>query len=174
MKRIDRRSVDQIVFDFDGVLTDNRVIVMEDGREGVVCNRADGLGFDMFRLAGIPAMIFSTERNAVVARRAEKLRTPVLQSIGDKKQALVQHCRQAGINLDRVIFVGNDMNDLAAMASVGFPIAVADAHPEVLAIACAVLTSKGGDGAARDLAENILCLEYAPLVQKNMPNDQVR
>lgn len=155
-------DIDLIVFDFDGVLTDNRVIVLEDGREGVVCNRADGLGFDMFRLADIPVMIISTERNAVVARRAAKLRTPVLRNVGDKKQTLVQHCRQVGIDLGRVIFVGNDLNDLAAMASVGFPIAVADAHPAVLAAARTVLTSKGGDGAARELAENVLGLVYAP------------
>ncbi len=162
MEPISRNSIDLIVFDFDGVLTDNRVIVLEDGREGVVCNRADGLGFDMFRLAGIPVMIFSTERNAVVARRAEKLHTPVLQNVRDKKQALVQHCRQAGIDLGRVIFVGNDLNDLTAMASVGFPVAVADAHLTVLAAARTVLTSKGGDGAARELAENVLGLVYAP------------
>ncbi len=153
-------DIDLIVFDFDGVLTDNRVIVLEDGREGVVCNRADGLGFDMFRAADIPVLIISTERNAVVARRAEKLRTPVLLNVGDKKQTLVQHCRQADIDLSRVIFVGNDLNDLTVMASVGFPIAVADAHPAILATARTVLTSKGGDGAARELAENVLGLVY--------------
>jgi YrbI family 3-deoxy-D-manno-octulosonate 8-phosphate phosphatase len=162
MGRIGRSSIDLIIFDFDGVLTNNRVIVLEDGREGVVCNRADGLGFDMFRLAGIPVMIISTERNAVVARRAEKLRTPVLQNVGDKKQALAQHCQQSGIDLGRVIYVGNDLNDLAAMALVGFPVAVADAHPMVLAAARTVLASKGGGGAARELAETVLGLVYAP------------
>jgi YrbI family 3-deoxy-D-manno-octulosonate 8-phosphate phosphatase len=143
------------------VLTDNRVIVLEDGREGVVCNRADGLGFDMFRLAGIPVLIISTERNAVVARRAEKLRVAVLQDVGDKKKTLAQHCRQASIDPCRVIFVGNDLNDLSAMESVGFPIAVADSHPAILAAARIVLTANGGEGAARELAENILGLVYA-------------
>lgn len=157
-----RDSVDLIVFDFDGVLTDNRVLVIEDGKEAVLCNRADGLGFDMFRAADIPAAIVSTERNSVVARRAEKLRVPVLQNIADKKQALTDYCRSAGIDLARVIFVGNDINDLAVMRTVGFPVAVADAYPAVLDIARIVLSSKGGDGVARELAEDVLGLSYEP------------
>jgi YrbI family 3-deoxy-D-manno-octulosonate 8-phosphate phosphatase len=163
MKESIRHSVDLIVFDFDGVLTDNRVIVLEDGREGVVCNRADGLGFDMLRAAEIPTMIMSTERNTVVARRAEKLQIPVLQSVRNKKQALFDHCGEAGIDPNRIIFVGNDLNDLAVMKSVGFAIAVADAHPEVQDVAWTVLKTSGGDGVARELAESVLGLDYLAL-----------
>lgn len=159
-----RDTVDLIVFDFDGVLTDNRVLVTEDGKEAVLCNRADGLGFDMFRAANISAVIVSTERNPVVTRRAEKLRVPVLQNVADKSSTLVEHCRTAGIDLARVMFVGNDINDLAAMRLVGIPVAVADAHPAVLDVARIVLSSKGGDGAAREVAEAVLCLPFA-LVQ---------
>jgi YrbI family 3-deoxy-D-manno-octulosonate 8-phosphate phosphatase len=164
-----RDSVDLIVFDFDGVLTDNRVLVMDDGKEAVLCNRADGLGFDMFRAANIPVAIVSTERNPVVARRAEKLRVPVLQNVADKKQTLAEHCRSAGIDLARVVFVGNDINDLAVMRTVGYPVAVADAHPAVLDAAKIVLSAKGGDGAARELAEHVLGLPYAPAQPEQTP-----
>jgi YrbI family 3-deoxy-D-manno-octulosonate 8-phosphate phosphatase len=140
-------KVQLIAFDFDGVLTDNRVYVFEDGLEAVQCNRSDGLAFDMFRAAGIPVVIISTERNSVVSKRAAKLQVPVLQSVGDKEQALTEYCRGTGIDLSRVIFVGNDVNDLAAMRRVGFPVAVADAHHAVKAIAWKVLVTKGGQGA---------------------------
>lgn len=153
-------GVSLLVFDFDGVLTDNRVLVLEDGREAVLCNRADGLAFDMFRAAGVRVMIMSTERNPVVAARAAKLRVPVLQSVGDKGRTLMQLCREDGVDPARVAFVGNDVNDLPAMRLVGFPIAVADAHPQVKRLAWTILATSGGDGAAREVAEDILGLRY--------------
>lgn len=157
-------GVDLLVFDFDGVLTDNRVLVLEDGREAVVCNRADGLGFDLLRDAAVNVMVMSTERNPVVAARAAKLRVPVLQAVADKGTAIASHCRDAGIALSRVAFVGNDVNDLPAMRRVGFPIAVADAHPAVKRIAWAVLATRGGDGVAREVAETLLGLRHPALI----------
>jgi len=154
-RRIDG-NIQLVVFDFDGVLTDNRVIVFEDGSEAVICNRADGLAFDRLRTAGIPTMIISTERNLVVSARAAKLEVPVLQAVKDKRQALADHCRVAGIDLRHVVFVGNDVNDLPAMESVGFPIAVADAHETVKAKAWTVLVTRGGNGAAREVVEQVL------------------
>jgi YrbI family 3-deoxy-D-manno-octulosonate 8-phosphate phosphatase len=157
-RRIDG-DVQLIVFDFDGVLTDNRVIVFDNGHEAVLCNRADGLAFDMIRAARIPVLIISTERNPVVTARAAKMQVPVLQAIKDKGHALTDHCRSAGVDLSRVVFVGNDVNDLPAMQLVGFPIAVADAHEAVKAKAWTVLATRGGDGVAREVVEQILGLK---------------
>ena len=151
-----RPDIRLVVFDFDGVLTDNRVLVLDDGREAVFCNRADGLAFDTFRACGLPALIMSTERNPVVSARAAKLRVPVLQAVTDKGEAIESYCRSHGIDLKTVAFVGNDINDLPAMERVGFAIAVADAHPKVRAMACRVLSTPGGAGAARALAEEVL------------------
>lgn len=159
-------SVSLLVFDFDGVLTDNRVLVLEDGREGVFCSRADGLAFDMFRAARLRVLIMSTERNPVVAARATKLRVPVLQAVGDKGLALAERSRADGLDLQRAIFVGNDLNDLPAMRLVGFPIAVADAHPAVKRQAWTVLATRGGEGAAREIAEAILGLRYDTAVHE--------
>lgn len=158
--RLTDGSIQLIAFDFDGVLTDNRVIVLENGIEAVTCNRSDGLAFDMFRAAGLPVVIITTERNRVVGVRAAKLRTPVLQTDGDKSIALTDYCKAGGIDVGRVIFVGNDVNDLSAMRIVGFPVAVADAHVEVKQVAWKVLARKGGEGVARELAEDILNLKY--------------
>ena len=77
-----------ILFDFDGVLTDNRVFVDEDGREMVCCHRGDGLAFDVLKQTHLQLFILSTETNLVVTRRWEKLRIPVFQSTKYKKSSL--------------------------------------------------------------------------------------
>lgn len=149
-------TIDLIVFDFDGVLTDNRVLVMEDGREGVFCNRADGLAFDQLRKHGCRTLILSTEANRVVSARASKLHVPVLQAVENKAEALSDYCSQNAISRQRTMFVGNDVNDLPAMLWAGTAIAVADAHPSVKRAAAVVLRTPGGGGVARELLEDVL------------------
>lgn len=144
-----------VVTDFDGVLTDNRVLVMEDGREAVFCNRADGLGFDLIRARGIPALILSTERNPVVSARARKLRVEVLQAVGDKAGALRAYCARKRIRLRDVWYVGNDTNDLEVMRIVGGPACPADAHPAIRRISRWILRARGGEGVVRELAERL-------------------
>lgn len=155
---LDPRDVDLVVFDFDGVLTDNRVLVFADGTEAVWCTRADGLAFDAFRKAGMNTLILSTEKNAVVAARAAKLQVEAVSGCGDKASALQAICRERGLRLEHVVYVGNDLNDLTVMRLVGIPIAVADAHPRIIEIARHTLTARGGEGAAREIAEQVLGL----------------
>lgn len=149
-----------IVFDFDGVLTDNRVLVFDDGREAVLCNRADGLAFDLFRREGIPVLILSTEKHQVVAARAKKLKVPCLQGVADKKSALEKYCAKAGIELNAVMYVGNDVNDLAAMRTAGHRVCPSDAHPAVRSMCQIILRHRGGEGVAREVAEKVLGLQF--------------
>jgi YrbI family 3-deoxy-D-manno-octulosonate 8-phosphate phosphatase len=158
------RQVELIVFDFDGVLTDNRVLVLEDGREAVSCNRADGLAFDMLRKAELPAIIMTTERNQVAAVRARKLGVPIMLAVPDKGVAIDAVCRERGMDPARVMFVANDINDLSAMNRVGHPVAVADADSAVKAAATIVLKTRGGDGVAREVVNLILSGEKADAV----------
>ncbi|WP_247625214.1 acylneuraminate cytidylyltransferase [Microbacterium galbinum] len=151
--RIDVRAV---VTDFDGVHTDDTAIIDADGGERVRVSREDGMGVALLRRAGIPMLILSTEQNPVVRARAEKLRVPVLHGIDDKEQALRAWAADAGIRLDDIAYLGNDVNDLPAMRIVGWPVAVANAHPRVLAAARVVLTRTGGNGAVRELVERVL------------------
>jgi len=144
-----------IVYDFDGVMTDNRVLVNEDGTESVMCNRADGLGVGYIRELGIPQLILSTETNPVVTSRARKLNLPVIQSCGDKRSALKEYCEQHAYPSRRVVYVGNDWNDLEVMNMVGYPIAPFDAHPSILSIAVMVTKTKGGAGVIKEIAENL-------------------
>ena len=78
-------KVKAVVFDFDGVFTNNKVIVSEEGRESVICNRSDGIGIEKLRKLNIPMIIISTEQNPVVSMRADKLKLPVKHGVKNKK-----------------------------------------------------------------------------------------
>ena len=145
-----------LVTDFDGVHTDDTASVDTDGRESVRVSREDGMGVARLRRAGIPVLILSTEQNSVVARRAEKLQVPVLHGIDDKATALASWAAENGVALADIAYVGNDVNDLGALGIVGWPIAVADAHPSVKAASRLVLARAGGHGAVREVAERML------------------
>ena len=149
-------DIDLLVTDFDGVLTDNRVIVADDGHEAVVCNRADGIGRDLLRAAGLPLLILSTETNPVVTVRGAKLQIEVVQGCGDKGAALRGLLRDRGIDPARVMYVGNDVNDLGALGAVGWPVVPADAHPDVVGHARHVTAATGGAGVLRELASTLL------------------
>jgi YrbI family 3-deoxy-D-manno-octulosonate 8-phosphate phosphatase len=149
-------DLDALVLDFDGTLTDDRVIVDQDGREAVTVHRGDGLGIAALRRAGLPVLILSTEENPVVAARAGKLRVPVLQGRADKGAALAQWCAEQGHDPRRLAYLGNDVNDLPCFDLVGWPIAVADAHHTVRAAARIVTAAAGGSGAVREVASRLL------------------
>lgn len=145
-----------LLLDFDGVLTENRVIVDQNGVESVRCHRGDGWGIARLRDAGIDVRVISTETNPVVAARCRKLGVPVQQGVGDKGAVVAGILAETGVLPGQVAFVGNDVNDLPAMTRVGVPIAVADATPGALAAARFVTRRVGGDGAVREVADAIL------------------
>ncbi|MEU8528298.1 acylneuraminate cytidylyltransferase [Streptomyces sp. NPDC048629] len=145
-------DVDAVVLDFDGTQTDDRVHLDAEGREFVSAHRGDGLGIAALRRAGLPVLILSTEQNPVVAARARKLKIPVLHGIDRKDRALKQWCDEQGIDPQRVLYAGNDVNDLPCFHLVGWPVAVASAHDSVKASARAVTETAGGAGAVREIA----------------------
>ena len=154
-KSFSKKTIKLIVYDFDGVMTDNRALQFQDGTEAVLVSRADGWGVDQIREMGIPQLILSTEKNSVVAARGKKLNIEVIQGSGDKKADLVSYCERMQIDLSTVLYVGNDVNDLEAMKVVGFPVVPADAHPSVMAIARYVTHAKGGKGVIKELSEYV-------------------
>jgi YrbI family 3-deoxy-D-manno-octulosonate 8-phosphate phosphatase len=145
-----------VVFDFDGVMTDDRALVLQDGTEGVLVHRGDGMGIERLRRAGVPLLVLSKERNPVVEARCRKLQVPCLQGIEDKWPALQAWLAEQGIDPASAVYVGNDINDLDCLAGVGCAVAVADANPRVRERAHVVLTRPGGFGAVRELAELVL------------------
>lgn len=144
-----------IVYDFDGVMTDNKVILREDGIESVIVNRSDGLAVEIIKKMGVQQLILSKEKNKVVTSRAKKLNIPVLHGINNKKDILRQYCKKHSIALRNVIYVGNDINDLDVMEIVGYPMCPQDAYPEARAIAKFVIPANGGSGVIRELLNYI-------------------
>lgn len=156
------REIRLVVFDFDGVFTDNMVYVLEDGCEAVRCFRGDGIGLQRLEQRGIATLIISTETNPVVSARSRKLRIHCVQGCKDKRAALETSVREMGLSLTQVAFVGNDINDLPCLMCVMLPIVVQDAHPEVIPHALYQTKARGGHGAVRevcDLFERVLALQ---------------
>ncbi|MEV0369866.1 acylneuraminate cytidylyltransferase [Streptomyces sp. NPDC050636] len=149
-------DIDAVVLDFDGTQTDDRVLIDTDGREIVAVHRGDGLGIAALRKAQLKLLILSTEQNPVVAARARKLQVPVLHGIDRKDLALKQWCEEQGVAPERVLYVGNDVNDLPCFDLVGWPVAVAGAHDVVRGAARAVTATPGGSGAIREIAAWLL------------------
>ncbi|MBG0788837.1 MAG: HAD hydrolase family protein, partial [Anaerolineaceae bacterium] len=154
-------TVSLVVFDFDGVMTDDRVWVNQDGLEFVAAKRGDGMGISHLLAAGFKAVIISTETNPVVAARAKKLKLPYFHGVGDKASLLKTYLVENNITAEETIYVGNDVNDLPCFPLVACAVAVADAHPEVRRKADQVLAHKGGHGAVREVCDILLSRKNA-------------
>ena len=150
-----------LAFDFEGVMTDNRVYVDETGREMVACSRYEGQGLDRIRPLGIAMCIISTEVNTVVARRAQKLKLPVEHGVGDKVAKLNHFADAHGVTLADCAFVGNDINDRAVLEAAGVPIVVADCHPSVAHLGLYRTERPGGYGAVREICDLIADIHEA-------------
>jgi YrbI family 3-deoxy-D-manno-octulosonate 8-phosphate phosphatase len=149
-------TVRLLVLDFDGVLTDNRVWVDQDGREMVAANRSDSLGINRLRQAGVETFVISLETNPVVAARCRKMKVPYIQGENDKAAAVNRLLLERNINASEAVFLGNDINDLPCFPLVGWAVAVADAMPEVARQADFVLTRPGGHAAVRELCDMLV------------------
>ncbi len=147
------REIRLVVFDFDGVFTDNMVYVFEDGREAVRCFRGDGIGLQQLERLGIATLIISAETNPVVSARSRKLGIQCVQGCKDKRAALETYVQEMGLSLAQVAFVGNDINDLPCLMCVMLPIVVQDAHPDVIPYALYQTKARGGHGAVREICD---------------------
>ena len=165
-RRDDRRPDDlviparAVVTDFDGVHTADRVVVDQDGVESVEVNRSDGMGVARLRRAGIPFLILSSETNAVVQARAAKLGVEAVTGCDDKLRSLTDWAARQDVALADIAFLGNDVNDAACLRAVGWPVVVADAHPDARVASSIVLRRHGGDGAVRELADRVLATHH--------------
>lgn len=151
-------KIELLVLDFDGVVTDNRVWVDDEGHEMVAAYRSDSLIMGKVKKAGVQVIILSSEVNKVVAARARKMGVEAIHGVGlDDKAGVLQNLFETRkIDPRHVVYVGNDINDLPCFAISGWAVAVADAQPQVLRAADFVLTKMGGHGAVRELCDLIL------------------
>jgi YrbI family 3-deoxy-D-manno-octulosonate 8-phosphate phosphatase len=144
-----------VIFDFDGVFTDNRVWVNETGDELLAFSRSDGLGLRRLDEVGVRYLIVSTEPNPIVSARAVKLNAECVQGVDDKLALLFEHTEQHGVALGETAYVGNDINDAECLRVVGLPVVPADAWPEVTPLAQWVLSRPGGAGCVREFCDAV-------------------
>lgn len=152
-------QLEMIIFDFDGVFTDNAVYVDQNGIESVLCCRSDGLGLARIRELDLKMCIVSTEENPVVSVRAKKLKIDCQQGVSDKSIAVREICKKFDISKKNVMFVGNDINDIAAFNEVGIPVGVSDSFDEILPHISYITISGGGKGAVREICDVIYFLK---------------
>lgn len=149
-------NIAAVVFDFDGVMTDNRVWVDQDGKETVACDRSDGWGLGQLKKSGIRIVVLSTEINPVVSARCKKLGLECRQGLGEKKfEAFQNWCTENQLNPAQVVFVGNDANDVDCLSAADCGVVPSDAYPEAKSVANLILEKPGGYGAVRELCELI-------------------
>lgn len=145
-----------VVLDFDGVMTDDKVIVRQDGTESVVCHRGDGFGIEKLRRSGIEVVVLSKETNPVVAARCQKLGIECFQGFDDKLPHLRDLAKKRGLGSDHIVYVGNDLNDLQCVEWAGVGVAVADSNPGLLTVSNWITQSNGGNGAVREVCDAVL------------------
>ncbi len=157
-------NIDALVFDFDGVLTNNLVYLNQEGVESVACSRADGLAFDVLRKLNKPAFILSTEKNSVVTMRAKKLKIPAIQGVADKVSAIKELARENKFDLKNILYVGNDLNDYLVMKVCGYTACPIDSHLKIKEISKYILNAKGGNGIVRELLEEVLNIDFIKIL----------
>ena len=149
-------TVKLIAFDFDGVFTDNTVDISQDGSESVRCWRSDGLGLTRLAEIGVQTYIVSTEKNIVVTMRANKLKIKCKQGVENKAVAILEICKEVGVSPKHTLFVGNDINDIAAFNVVGIAAGVADAYEEINSYVLFKTVRGGGRGAVREICDIVI------------------
>ena len=145
------------LMDCDGVLTDARIWILENGEDQKAFNTRDGLGLELLHRAGLKSGVISGRVSSALARRADRLgMSYVRQGCEDKEQAFAEIVADAGLTNADVAFAGDDLNDIRLMRESGLAIAVADAALETREHAHYITEARGGHGAVREAVELIL------------------
>ncbi len=156
-KRTFPEKISLILMDFDGVMTDDRVWVDENGREMVAAYRGDGMGISLVQQElGIEIIVVSKEKNPVVARRCEKLHLAYYQGIDNKTTVIDAILAERKLDKKEVVYIGNDINDLECFEKVGFRVAPADAYEVIKRAADLILNKSGGMGAVREFCDLVI------------------
>lgn len=151
------KNIKLVIFDVDGVMTDGRIIVDDNGVETRIFDIKDGFGAIALKMTGIECAIITSKSSGAVRRRAQELKIErYYEGIRKKTEPYEEMLANLGITDAEVCYVGDDLVDLSMMRRVGLPIAVADAVDDIKEVAKYVTKAPGGRGAVREIAEMIL------------------
>ena len=156
---VDRRArrIKLLLMDCDGVLTDGRLELLENGDEQKTFHVRDGQGISLLHRAGLKTGIISGRTSSAVERRAQDLKMAyVRQYAKDKVKALEEIMAEADVSLDECAYIGDDLGDIPVMNQVELAVAVADAVAETKQAAHYITGLRGGHGAVREVCDLIL------------------
>lgn len=142
-----------LVMDFDGIHTNDKLFVDQNGVESVAVSRADGLGIDILKKLGLKLLIITREENDVVLMRAKKLDIDIRKGVVDKISLLQEWAKENGLNRSEIAYVGNDINDLDCLCWVSFPFVSNDSHVILKSKGFTILKTSGGNGILREIAD---------------------
>lgn len=146
-----------LVLDVDGVLTDGRIFVFDDGSAGRAFHVQDGFAIRWFQKLGGQVALLSGKDSPAVAARARELKIEqVIQGSVDKRADLDRLAARCEVRCEQMAMIGDDLMDIPALRACGYPIAVANAVAEVKAAARYITTQRGGEGAVREAIEHLL------------------
>ncbi len=146
-----------VAFDVDGVFTDGRFYLSNDGVESKTFNTQDGYGIRQVLLAGIEIAVISGRRSAAVQQRMDELGVRhVIQGCSDKIAAFEALTKELGITDAECIYVGDDVPDLPLLGKAGISVAVANAVAEVRELSDYTTQARGGCGAVREVCDLLL------------------
>ncbi|MCB4790713.1 MAG: HAD hydrolase family protein [Elusimicrobia bacterium] len=157
--KLNVHDIKLIIYDFDGVMTNNTVMIDQDGKEYVTVSRSDGLAVILIKKMNIPQLILTAETNHIVSNRAKKLGIDIIQTVENKLYSLKDYLIKNKINREGVVYLGNEINDMEAMKYVGFSVCPADANEKIKKISDIVLKTKGGYGAIREFFDILMGVE---------------
>ena len=156
--RPDFSRISLVISDFDGVMTDGKVEISEQGFESVTCSRLDGIGVKLLKKNGIDLIILSSEANTSVQLRAKKLNITAYTNVLNKLEFITNLQTKQNISSDEIFYIGDEINDLAAMKNLTHTACPRDANSEIKKVAKILLKSKGGNGVIREVSE-LICLD---------------
>lgn len=156
--KADFSKISLVISDFDGVMTDGKVEISEQGFESVTCSRLDGVGVKLLKKNGIDVIILSSEANKTVQHRAKKLNITAYTNVLDKLDFIKNLQSKKSISSDEIFYIGDEINDLVVMKNLTHTACPKDANSEIKTLAKYQLKSKGGDGVIREVSE-LICLD---------------
>lgn len=151
-----------VAFDVDGVFTDGRFLLSDDGVESKAFHTQDGVGIRQLLKSGLDVAVISGRKSAAVKLRMAELGvTHVILGVSDKTAAFDELTDQLGITAEQAVFVGDDIPDLPLLSKVGYSIAVANAVSAIREYCDYTTTASGGHGAVREVCELVLAAHTA-------------
>ncbi|MDB4623033.1 3-deoxy-D-manno-octulosonate 8-phosphate phosphatase [bacterium] len=145
-----------LFLDFDGVFTDNNVLVDENGFEYVSCSRYDGFGLSALKNVGVNPIVLTTETKPLARVRCKKLNIECYDALTDKYMFAQNYLKDNDYSFDEVCFLGNDINDLPLLNHTFLPVVTPDSHASVQYDHFYVTCKYGGKGCVRELADLIV------------------